>query len=346
MELVAHQNNMFSRCERGGNIPITKKDWTSPSTIKGDHASTERIPSLIVDTSKKPSLISHISSIHELLQTGIDTEKSSPVASLRLSKERQNPTPKADKIHRLSIALLQNPTYESVPTLCDRLGIQQKAFGGMVKKILEAPQTNDTLSNLWESAQEYNTPASRFAVAILLSQAEKMPPFVIQTTKGVIADSKATIIPVYKNWYLCPESEPKMRAALRLHTSFLVDNTLLVKPEENGLMTGLCVQFCQTKNGIFVPGIWYSPIDKDTRQKLKKATYTGEKRVGLTEPSTWVIQRPLQNESLTKYMHHAQELRIIEDFQPNRIKVAPQDDELDELLEESELTATDLITHS
>lgn len=107
-----------------------------------------------------------------------------------------------------------------------------------------------------------------------------------------VPQSSAQILPFFKRWYLCESSELKLKSDIEKERTVLVDNTLLVK--EEGHMTGLCLRNTSTASGVFLKGMWYSPVDHDTRGAIESAISNKpeERKAELTLGSgQWVLMR-------------------------------------------------------
>ena len=104
----------------------------------------------------------------------------------------------------------------------------------------------------------------------------------------------------FNSWELCPETEERFQNSTREGTNIVVehagDPALLLKMR--GLLTALCVEPVVTAAGnVFIPGNWYSPVDKTTREDFKLAFDAGDAHVDLRAGSSWALMRPLRLEA-------------------------------------------------
>jgi hypothetical protein len=103
------------------------------------------------------------------------------------------------------------------------------------------------------------------------------------------------LLPAHRSWWLCDDAEPRFEKATShpMHGVVLVDDALLVKVS-HGKLSALCLSPVVTPNGLFIPGVWYSPIDEESRRSLVVAYEEGQTRLSLPKTARWALMRPLK----------------------------------------------------
>lgn len=93
----------------------------------------------------------------------------------------------------------------------------------------------------------------------------------------------------HENWYLCPAAERRMLLALAQGDVIIVNDKLVVKMV--GKLTAYCLDSFSTSDGFqFQKGYWYSPTDVNSKEQLKVAFKSGERKITLPS-SSWVAMR-------------------------------------------------------
>lgn len=101
------------------------------------------------------------------------------------------------------------------------------------------------------------------------------------------------LLPTHRSWWLCDDAEPRFEKATShpMHGIVLVDDALLVKVS-HGKLSALCLSPLATPNGLFLPGVWYSPIDEESRKTIVAAYEEGQTRLSLPKTAQWALMRP------------------------------------------------------
>lgn len=90
-------------------------------------------------------------------------------------------------------------------------------------------------------------------------------------------------------WRNCTESEAKMRESLQSDAIVEVNEGRLVVKGE-GYLTALCIDTFVTDRSTFIKGVWYSPVDMDTRDRLRNALENHDLSLKVTE-GLWIPTR-------------------------------------------------------
>jgi len=142
-----------------------------------------------------------------------------------------------------------------------------------------------------------NPQVNKFQLALLLSQTSltHMPQDLRGKLKPIIADVDFKIKPEHGGWWLCNMAEPRLATSMENTAVVLVNGSLLVKFD--GKFSALCLQNTTTKEGFtFLEGTWYSPVDRKTRDIIKRSFDEGEAKLTL-EQAEWALMRNLEDDS-------------------------------------------------
>lgn len=153
------------------------------------------------------------------------------------------------------------------------------------RKLLEDPHSKSALSGL--------------TVALTLSviTIDELPDdlHAVYADLPEIADA-VRIKPGHNGWLLCSDAEERLGVSRKeslvagvFDTPQEVDPILEVKGV--GRLSGICIKTSRTPAGqVFRQGIWYAPVDVDTRTDYNEALDNGRGRVGIGN-STWTVLR-------------------------------------------------------
>ena len=110
-----------------------------------------------------------------------------------------------------------------------------------------------------------------------------VPPALVEKLAPIMPGSNFSVQAAYGDWALCETSEERLADAIDDEAIVVVENEghgyLDVK--FNGKVVGLCFENTKTRNGAFVKGNWYSPLEgrDDIRTAVLKAFCAGQGRL-------------------------------------------------------------------
>ena len=189
-----------------------------------------------------------------------------------------------------------------------------------VGDLLRNPGILDLLPLMWDHAFEGekdkdHTPGvlhTKLALSMLLGKLppDKIPDTLKERLSGArTLDYKVMYPPSEK--YLCENSEERLQHAMSPdhHSVVLVDGVMLAKVA-NGKLSAVCLYPVEGSNGILIPGVWYSPLEKSLRDKIAETYDDARLYLDLDAPSEWTIMRPAKpnyldsgNESLSGFLN-------------------------------------------
>lgn len=159
--------------------------------------------------------------------------------------------------------------------------------GEEIANILKGEFFEVLLEAMTDNFQKY-----RFHIGVILSMADKVniPTTIVEKIQVIGTDLEITIKPNEKSWWLCKESEKRLRKAMADDAVLLVNDCMLVKFV--GKLTALCTHTYSARNGqVFIEGNWYSPVDDPLRDQIREAFDTGFSRLKIN--GEWLLIRPL-----------------------------------------------------
>ncbi len=167
------------------------------------------------------------------------------------------------------------------------LRLKERMNGEEIADILKGEFFEVVLEAMTDDFQRY-----RFQIGFILSIADKsnIPPMSIKKIQVMATELEIKIQPNERGWYLCSESERRLRKAIKDSAILVVNEYMVVK--FIGKLTALCINNYSSNNGqVFIEGNWYSPTDDELKEQIRNAFDAGNSR--LESIGNWSLMRPI-----------------------------------------------------
>ena len=194
-------------------------------------------------------------------------------------------------ISRMQEILLNAQSLDDVRQWCAEDQVSSSAFQEYLENIRNRTQL---LTRMLLNINRYRFP---LAVIVANTPYPNLPErFTEELRPQIQPGSLLRVEGLHPKWALCYEAGKKLQTAIDNGIAIKQEEgTLLIKPAP-GRVTALCLKTFSTQNATFVEGNWYSPVDKEIREKIRECYIQGNTKIDIQQGIWTPMRAVLQSE--------------------------------------------------